>query len=501
MTPQQKKKYADYEQHALQVLDDFSINTSEDVFAKKDRIAELKKDYTKCCEYYFPHYCTSPMASFHIKFANKIRKNKRYFGIVEWPRGHAKSVHCNLMLPFWLWINKDIRYFILVGETIIKAKDLIGDLQTEFEKNPRIANDYGEQKATVGDWTEGDFTINNGFRAKAMSIGQSVRGVREKASRPDYITVDDVETLEISNNPKRIRSSAKWIEGDLIGTMDIGTKRFIKANTDNFPESIQRTLKKSHPKWHINRVLAYDPATYQTLGWTEKYPNSYWKEVEEDMGILAAQAEFNHNPHTEGLLFKDEMIHWGAIPELDEMDSIIGYWDVAFSGNNDYNAIKIWGRKGQMRYLIDCHVRKCKIADAIEFMFDWQIYYNFQINWYVESQFWNTPIDEAYLDIRNDRNCEISLIRDDRPKGKKYDRIIGLLPLYQQNRIIYNEKMKGHPDMIMGLAQLKGIEPGYKGHDDSPDADAGALNILNRGMSGRQVGQGNFGGKRRPVKY
>lgn len=51
-------------------------------------------------------------------------------------------------------------------------------------------------------------------------------------------------------------------------------------------------------------------------------------------------------------------------------------------------------------------------------------------------------------------------------------------PQYQNSRVFYNQKLKDHNDTKEGLAQLKGLEPGYKSHDDAPDADKQAFDYL-----------------------
>ena len=43
-------------------------------------------------------------------------------------------------------------------------------------------------------------------------------------------------------------------------------------------------------------------------------------------------------------------------------------------------------------------------------------------------------------------------------------------PYFQNNRIYFNKKVQYKNDIQIGLAQLKGIEPNYKVHDDFPDA-------------------------------
>jgi hypothetical protein len=51
-------------------------------------------------------------------------------------------------------------------------------------------------------------------------------------------------------------------------------------------------------------------------------------------------------------------------------------------------------------------------------------------------------------------------------------------PYYQNGRVYYDEAEYANNDMNEGLNQLKAIEPGYKTHDDSPDADQQAINYL-----------------------
>jgi len=51
---------------------------------------------------------------------------------------------------------------------------------------------------------------------------------------------------------------------------------------------------------------------------------------------------------------------------------------------------------------------------------------------------------------------------------------------YQNGRIFYDARLKASNDTQVGLAQLFGIQPGYKGHDDYPDAQKGGLDFLEK---------------------
>jgi predicted phage terminase large subunit-like protein len=152
----------------------------------------------------------------------------------------------------------------------------------------------------------------------------------------------------------------------------------------------------------------------------------------------------------------------------------------------DFNAIKIWGLKEGKFYLIKAMVQQCKMEVAIKWMFDYvtDLPQSVRINWHFESQFWNDALRMVYKEVTCKYLHSISLIQAERPKGNKFDRILGMLPFYHQGRIYYNEAERANSDMQIGIAQLLAIEPGYKSHDDSPDADAAALDLLNRYQRG-----------------
>ena len=76
-----------------------------------------------------------------------------------------------------------------------------------FEANQRIMNDYGVQEKP-GKWEIGEFTTAGGCAFRALGAGQSPRGTRNEAARPDFILIDDIDTDEETRNPERIQK--KW---------------------------------------------------------------------------------------------------------------------------------------------------------------------------------------------------------------------------------------------------------------------------------------------------
>ncbi|MDE5713724.1 MAG: hypothetical protein K2I16_08930, partial [Muribaculaceae bacterium] len=53
-------------------------------------------------------------------------------------------------------------------------------------------------------------------------------------------------------------------------------------------------------------------------------------------------------------------------------------------------------------------------------------------------------------------------------------------PLWERGFIFYNEDLKDSPDMEVGIEQTLALERGSKAHDDAPDADEGAIWIMQR---------------------
>ena len=78
------------------------------------------------------------------------------------------------------------------------------------------------------------------------------------------------------------------------------------------------------------------------------------------------------------------------------------------------------------------------------------------------------------------RGYQLPIIPDRRKKPDKFQRIESISPLWERGFVYYNESKKTDPDMLAGLEQTLAFEKGMSGHDDSPDADEGALYILQK---------------------
>ncbi len=452
-----------------------NVNPFETLPEQREAIALAKKSFKKCVERYFPHYATAEVPDFHLDAANKIKRDKAIKAFLEWGRAQAKSVFADILLPFWLWINEEPVYLVIVGNTADRAKQLLEDIRAEFESNPQIINDFGEQH-NPGSWEDGFFITRDGFIGQALGMGQSVRGLRVGGKRPTIIVCDDIETKDLNANEVRQLKMARWIERDLLPTMDGEFRRFLLANNRFAHKMVQTILQELHPTWWVHRINAYDPVTYEPR-WKSKYDAEYFKAIETEIGVLAARAEYNNEPHIEGTIFKNDDIQYGPLPKLNSFKIIFGYWDVAYAGTKtaDYNAVVVEGLHGRDFWEIDCFLRQCKMSAALDYMCDFQkeLPPTVVVHWAFEAQFWNEAVESAIRDAERRHRVRLNLIKRNNPRKKKYDRMLELQPYYQNHRFWYNEKLKHKRDHQVAMAQLFGIEPGYKGKDDYPDAKKG----------------------------
>lgn len=490
-----------YQRHLEQIVADSRVNPNESRTEQSEAIERAKKDVRYCVQRYFPHYATAPSASFQVKFAEKVKRDKEIIAFAQWGRGLAKSVWCDVIIPFWLWLNDEVHYVVLIGQNYDKAKQLLGDIQAEFAANPQIIRDFGELKLE-GNWEDGSFKTKGSasrglkpFIGKALGMGQEVRGLRIGSQRPDLCIVDDVETRDINKNAKRQDEYVKWIETSLIPTMDGSIKRLLYANNRFAVRMIQTELQKRHPSWYVSHVPAYERNTFLPA-WKEKYPKDYYQKLNDKIGIIALEQEYLQEPVIEGKIFKPEQIIWDKLPNLNHLKVIVGHWDVAYAGTptSDYNAVRIWGlSKNNLFWYIQSFVKQTKMRDAVAYMC--QVEANkpksVVIHWQFESQFWNDEVQRTIKEVSKEYKVNLLINKIDTPRTKKYDRILTMQPRYQNNRMRYNDKMKSDNDTQTGLAQLYGIEPGYTTKDDAPDADEQCIAFLEKHIS-MDDGEGKY---------
>lgn len=466
------------------------VNMNESEKTKLERIKRLRSNYAAFVDYYFPHYTinpetgeTTPCAEFHIKAANKVKKERNLKAVFKWHRGAAKSTHLDIFIPLWLKCQevKQLNVMVLVGKSEDNANTLLGDIQAELQFNQRYIHDYGQQYNN-GSWEDGKFVTKDGTAFFARGRGQSPRGLRYRSNRPDYIVIDDLDDDELCESPARVTRLTKWVKEALFGALDGGRGRFIMVGNLIAKNSVLANIAATDGV-HVSQVNIWD--RNGNVSWSAKWTPDEVKAIERFQGYRSFQKEYMNNPITEGAVFRQDWIKWGKLPELKKFEEFVLYIDPSFKGTtkNDYKAAKLWGKTGSQLWHIKAFVRQCSVAEMVRWLYDlyeWSLEKNIAIKWYMEANFMQDTILDEFRREGDVRGYQLPISGDKRKKPDKFQRVEAISPLWERGFVTYNEDEKNDPDMQAGIDQTLAFEKGMRGHDDAPDADEGAIWYLQK---------------------
>ena len=491
-----KQRYAEWQEHCkhVQSITDTALLARETPVEKDRRIRRLQKDYAAFCEYYFPHFLqlrdkvtgevvrTIHNAPFHNTAAAKVKSTPNLKAVFKWPRGHAKSTHFDIFMPLWLMFQPKrlINFMVVVGKSEDSAIRLLSDIQAELEYNARIIADFGGQKS-VGDWQEGEFTSQSGVKFLACGRGQSPRGLREREARPDYIVIDDLDDDELCRNEKRVKDLTDWVKEALFGALDVGRGRFLMVGNLISKTSVLANIAATKGVY-VSEIKAVDRDGNPV--WKEKWTKDEAQEYRDFVGYRAWEKEMMHNPIKDGTIFRHDWIRFKKVLPLGKYDQLVCYTDPSFKSTtaNDYKASRFWGKAGSELHLIDCYVRQDTVTGMVRWLYD--LYERTRdeaaVLFFMEANFMQDIILDEFTEEGKRRGYQLPITPDMRKKPEKLQRIEAVSPLWERGFVFYNEALKDTPDMQVGIEQTLALERGSRVHDDAPDADEGAIWILQK---------------------
>lgn len=479
----------------VQSLTEVSVSEAAESPSDRDRrIRRLLSNYAAFCEYYFPHYLALRdkvsgevvrvvhNAPFHNEAARLVRRTPDLKAVFKWPRGHAKSTHFDIFIPLWLLFQPKrlINFMVVVGKSQDSANRLLADIQAELGFNRRLIADFGEQRS-LGEWTDGEFKTQSGAKFLAVGRGQSPRGLRDRQSRPDYVVIDDLDNDELCRNPRRVKELVEWVREALFGALDVGRGRFIMVGNLISKSSVLAAIA-STPGVVVSEVKALDRNGLPT--WREKWSLQEAQAYRDFVGYRAWEKEMMHNPVSDGSIFRHEWIRFKRLPRLAKYDMLVCYTDPSFKSttSNDYKACRLWGKIGSELHLIDCFVRQATVSEMVRWLYD--LYERTRdvaaVQFFMEANFMQDIILDEFAAEGSLRGYQLPIMPDKRHKPDKIQRIEAVSPLWERGFVFYNELKRDDPDMLVGIDQTLAVERGSRIHDDAPDADEGAIWILQR---------------------
>jgi phage terminase large subunit-like protein len=498
----QDREYLQWLELCKRIKSETTVNVNESAKDKESRIKKLLANPAKFCQYYFPHYMTDKETGkiidfgwFHLEAFDKILKDRDCFAVLEWAREHAKSVISGVFIPMILKAKGELTGMVTVSSNEKKANKLLGDIQAELLENQRFIADFGEQ-AAFGDWRTGNFTTKDGCGFWAFGRGQSPRGIRNGNNRPNYAVFDDIDDKDLVKNQTRVLETVDYILEDVYGCLAIDGGRLIGAGNRIHKKSVLAHIvgdidgkPKRKGLVHI-KVFAIEDKNHNACEPNHPEARLAWKAFHkwdkliakmQKMGYRSAQREYFHNHIEEGILFKNEWIHYTPAIRIDDYDALVCYCDPSFKDtkNSDFKSIMAVGRKGHTFQIRKAFVRQCSPTAMVNGFYDMYDLFGRWAKYYMEANFLQDLLLAEFDRAAEERKQSLPIRGDKESKPNKFERIENITPLFERGLITIAEEEKNNPDMQVFLSQLLGF--GNSGvHDDAPDALEGAISKLQK---------------------
>ena len=403
-------------------------------------------------KFFFPNFAQYEFAPFQRRAIRRITSNPEWFEVLSWSRELAKST-CTMFCVMYLTLTGQKRNVILTSNSFDNAVRLLDPYRANLEANGRIIAYYGQQQS-VGAWTEAEFITRQGVAFRALGAGQSPRGSRKDAVRPDVLLVDDFDTDQDTLNPDII--TKRWDccvvkAGEMADHWDIVNIR---------DKDGQSTWPEKNTEEHIDRVLA-------------------------KISKKAAQGEYFNNPVSEGEIF--ETMSFGKVPPLSKFKFLVAYGDPAPGEGK--------GKKGKsfktVSLLGKLYVIKTFLAQALNAEFiDWYVQllnyvgtrapvYCYMENNKLQDPFFQQVFKPLVAKVRKEQGVQLYIRGDEQKKTDKATRIeANLEPMNRAGNLILNEQERDNPHMRELLDQFTLFTLTLRYPADGPDAVEGGNRII-----------------------
>jgi predicted phage terminase large subunit-like protein len=280
----------------------------------------------------------------------------------------TKSTLCSFAYPIWAIVGKQKKKFVLLlTQTQIQARLLLGNIKRELENNELLKADIGPFEEERNEWAATSLVLSR-YNARIMvaSSEQSVRGLRHEEYRPDVIVADDIEDMASVKTQEGRDKTYHWFGGDVIPAGASSTKIIVVGNLLHEDSLIMR-LKNNITERHMDGIFHAYPILDETDTplWLGKYPNSesVQKEKQKIGNEVSWQREYMLKiiPDGSQIIYPEWIQYYEKIPDLSYFEngyrfSAIGI-DLAISEKTtaDYTAMiaaYIFGHKDDLRIYI-----------------------------------------------------------------------------------------------------------------------------------------------------
>ena len=480
-----KNALTDWEKYKEDVMRSTPVDQSMSHAEREKHRIYLEAHPIEWIKFFYPGYAKYEFADFQKKAIRRILAHDEWYEVLSWSRELAKSTITMFIVSFLTLTGKK-RNVLLTSNSKDNAIRLLAPYRANLEANGRIIAYYGKQQS-IGAWTEDEFITKGGVAFRAIGAGQSPRGSRNEAIRPDVLLVDDFDTDEDTKNPDIIQKRWEWWEQALYPTRSTSEPTLIIFCGNIIAKDCCITRAgEIADNWDIVNIR--DKQGRST--WPEKNTEEHIDRTLSKISTLSQQHEYFNNPISEGEIFKE--VVYGKVPPLSKFRALVIYGDPAPGESKgkkgvSFKAVMLLGKMADKLYVI-----KARLAHALNAEFiDWYVQllqfvggksnvYCYMENNKLQDPFFQQVFKPLVQKVRKEKGIDLYIRGDEEKKTDKATRIeANLEPVNRNGNLILNQDERDNPHMKELEDQFKLFTLNLKYPADGPDAVEGGLRKLN----------------------
>ena len=456
-----------------------NMNTS---MTDKELLDTLSCNTGVWCKTMFPKRFRRPFSEGHKRAFRDIDNPYLKKLLVICHRNWGKSSIMQLGVPSKAICLQERNIIIPCSASATLAEEKSERLKIELETNPTLVKMFGNLK---GDrWSREEWVTTTGQRVLPRGAGQQVRGIGDDF-RPDLLLPDDLETKEGTESEQQRAKLKEWFFSDFQGLVDLADDsdwRIIFLGTPLHEASLLVDLAED-PEWTVvkcplfNEDMETNWPEYMSTESIRRMADSYRSQGKIDsfyrewgLQIISTEdacfktsffkyyeesaEQLNRRPDVERMILIDPAK--SVSPTADD-SAIVG---VAFSPtqNTVYVRDIVSGKFHQNEmwdhaFAMAKRINATAIGIEVTTLNEWIVW----------------PLKNELL--RRGSNLELVELK---ARGKKEDRIRGLIPLYRLGLVRHN---KG----VTHKLEQQLLSFGAAKHDDIMDALAYVVSMLSQG--------------------
>jgi predicted phage terminase large subunit-like protein len=287
----------------------------EAVKARREKVFDPVTGFRFFVNTYFRHHLHHPETSelheyLFERLPQIVSSPDSETDVIAAPRGEAKTTIGQQLFDLWCVVCELKKFIIIAFDTAAQSAESLEVVKAELLYNAGLSLDFPEACGQGRVWRIGLILTASGIKIEAAGQGQSLRGRKHGAFRPDLVHLDDLENDENVVTPKQRDKLEKWLNSTVVPLAGAGMKMDIVyvGSILHYDSVLARTMK--NPSWNAKRFQAI-------LAWPEDMKLwDEWEEILRTKGKKAAKSFFTR--HQKAML-KSSRVSWAARPLMDLM--------------------------------------------------------------------------------------------------------------------------------------------------------------------------------------